>query len=128
MSDDYEVGYGRPPQATRFKTGQSGNPKGRPRGSHNLHTLLSDAMHTRVPVTIEGRRVYLTKAQVAVRQQVDNAAKGDLRALAFMVKAMGQAVPPPDTREPGQKTELSTDQCNAIFEALVQEHAAEGGL
>ncbi len=27
-----EVGYGKPPAATRFKKGQSGNPKGRPKG------------------------------------------------------------------------------------------------
>jgi hypothetical protein len=128
MSDDYAVGYGRPPQATRFKAGQSGNPKGRPKGSHNLFTLLNDAMQTRVPVTINGRRVYLTKAEVAIRQQVDNAAKGDLRALAFLVKAMAQAVPPPSGSSADQKTELTTEQCNAIFEALVREHAAEGGL
>ena len=29
----YEVGYGKPPQATRFQPGKSGNPKGRPKGS-----------------------------------------------------------------------------------------------
>ena len=28
---DYEVGYGKPPKHSRFKPGQSGNPKGRPR-------------------------------------------------------------------------------------------------
>lgn len=30
MSDDYEVGYGKPPQSGQFKKGQSGNRKGRP--------------------------------------------------------------------------------------------------
>jgi hypothetical protein len=29
-------GYGRPPAATRFRTGQSGNPRGRPRGSKKV--------------------------------------------------------------------------------------------
>jgi Family of unknown function (DUF5681) len=28
---DYQVGYGKPPQHTRFKKGESGNPAGRPR-------------------------------------------------------------------------------------------------
>lgn len=28
----YDVGYAKPPVGTRFKPGQSGNPKGRPRG------------------------------------------------------------------------------------------------
>jgi Family of unknown function (DUF5681) len=29
--NDYEVGYKRPPIATRFKKGQSGNPSGKPK-------------------------------------------------------------------------------------------------
>ncbi len=30
---DYEVGYGKPPSRTRFRSGQSGNPRGRPKGT-----------------------------------------------------------------------------------------------
>ena len=30
-SGDYEVGYRKPPKATQFQPGQSGNPKGRPK-------------------------------------------------------------------------------------------------
>ena len=30
---DYKVGYGRPPQATQFKPGKSGNNHGRPKGT-----------------------------------------------------------------------------------------------
>jgi hypothetical protein len=37
------VGYGRPPAATRFKPGQSGNPKGRPRG-RSLTTILRQSL------------------------------------------------------------------------------------
>ena len=29
----YEVGYGKPPRATRFQPGKSGNPNGRPKGA-----------------------------------------------------------------------------------------------
>ena len=32
---NFEVGYGKPPAKTRFRPGQSGNPKGRPKGSKN---------------------------------------------------------------------------------------------
>ena len=39
---DYEVGYGKPPSHTRFKPGESGNPRGRPRGSRNAQPSFSE--------------------------------------------------------------------------------------
>src|SRR5580700_2307294 len=51
---DYEVGYGKPPRPTRFKRGQSGNPRGRSSGAKNLKTLLSDALNERVTVSKNG--------------------------------------------------------------------------
>ena len=32
---DYRVGYGKPSKHSRFRSGQSGNPKSRPKGSKN---------------------------------------------------------------------------------------------
>ena len=53
---DYKVGYKRPPLHTRFRKGQSGNPRGRPRGSKNFSTLLTEALNEPVVVTEDGRR------------------------------------------------------------------------
>jgi hypothetical protein len=39
---DYEVGYGKPPVATRFEHGRSGNPRGRPRGARNSLPALKE--------------------------------------------------------------------------------------
>ena len=36
---DHKVGYGKPPKAHQWRPGQSGNPKGRPKGSRNRPTL-----------------------------------------------------------------------------------------
>ena len=36
----YEIGYCRPPVATRFQPGVSGNPSGRRKGTRNLKTIL----------------------------------------------------------------------------------------
>jgi Family of unknown function (DUF5681) len=50
QAGSYKVGKGRPPSATRWKPGQSGNPKGRPRDSKNLEALLTEALSEKVPV------------------------------------------------------------------------------
>ncbi|MGY4471965.1 hypothetical protein ACVWWK_007674 [Bradyrhizobium sp. LB9.1b] len=39
-SDKYEVGYGRPPLPTRWKTGQSGNPRKKPKRPENIIEIL----------------------------------------------------------------------------------------
>ena len=58
---DYEVGRGKPPVHTRFKKGQSGNPRGpRPK---NLPALLLDALNEKVVVTIDGERQEIAKRE-----------------------------------------------------------------
>jgi len=87
MPDDppYEVGYGRPPQHTRFQKGRSGNPKGRPKGARNLATLLSKALDQRVPVMENGKRRRITKRELIVAQLVNKSAGADLRAIALLL-------------------------------------------
>ena len=40
----YDEGYGKPPENSKFKTGQSGNPNGRPKGKKNTNTLFNEAL------------------------------------------------------------------------------------
>jgi hypothetical protein len=72
-----ETGYGHPPVNTRFKKGQSGNPKGRPKGSRSLATILNRALRERVIINEGGRRKTVTKLEAAVKQVTNKAASGD---------------------------------------------------
>ena len=74
---DYQMGYGKPPQHTRFKKGESGNPSGRPKGSKNLTTLLEKELKQRVVVTENGRRRSITKQEAMVKHLVNKAVSGD---------------------------------------------------
>ena len=80
------VGYGVPPESTRFKKGVSGNPKGRPKGSVNVVTSLSKALRERVVINENGRRKTVTKLEAALKQLVNKAATGDLRALRHLTE------------------------------------------
>ena len=82
---DYEVGYGKPPSHTRFKPGQSGNPRGRPGGSKNLSTLLDEALNELVVVSENGGRKRISKRKAAFKQLGNEAAKGNWRALKLLV-------------------------------------------
>ena len=81
---DYEVGYGKPPRYTWFQKGQSGNPRGRPCGSKNLKTLLSEALNEPVIITENGRRRKITKREAIVREVVNCSARPDLRAVRIV--------------------------------------------
>jgi hypothetical protein len=80
------VGYCRPPEATRFKKGQSGNPKGRPKGSLNVITVFTKTLREKVVINENGQRKTVTKLEAALKQLVNKGASGDLRALRQLLE------------------------------------------
>jgi hypothetical protein len=80
-TEDYEVGRGKPPVHTRFKHGQSGNPKGRPKGMRNFRTDVQATLKTPVKVTCEGKRRKLSTQEAALLRLREKALSGDGRAL-----------------------------------------------
>ena len=88
---DYEVGDRRPPKHSQFKPGVSGNPKGRPKGSVNLRTRVTQQLRQTVAVTRNGRPVKMRKGDLIALQIVDAAAKGDLKAALLAVRLDDEA-------------------------------------
>ena len=83
-SRDYQVGYGKTPVETRFKPGQSGNPKGRPKGLQSVGTLLRKALLTRVTLQENGHSRHITVQEVIIRGLVNDAAKRDHKAMRVL--------------------------------------------
>ena len=85
------VGYRSPPREHQFKPGQSGNPRGRPKGSLNVATVLAKTLREKLTVMENGRRKTITKLDAAVKQLVNKAATGDARAIHLLL-GLSQAV------------------------------------
>ncbi|WP_425052792.1 DUF5681 domain-containing protein [Psychromarinibacter sp. S121] len=81
---DYEVGYGKPPKHSRFKKGQSGNPRGRPKGAKGFKASLKRELATKVTVRDGNREMKISKAEAAAKRLMANALKGNMRALGML--------------------------------------------
>ncbi len=80
------VGYCSPPEGTRFEKGVSGNPKGRPKGTLNVATVFTKTLREKVVINENGQRKTVTKLEAALKQLVNKAASGDLRALRQLIE------------------------------------------
>ena len=105
----YAVGYGRPPVATRFKPGQSGNPGGKPkRPAAILARLMAQEVNETVEATESGQPRGLTKLEATLKQIADRAANGDRRSamLMFSLLAAGGEEPSPAPERLGDNDAL----------------------
>jgi len=84
-TEDYEVGYGKPPKHTQFKKGQSGNKRGRPKGANNFKTDLMKTLKAQVPVIENGRQRTVSTQLATLMRLREKALKGDEKALGRLL-------------------------------------------
>lgn len=89
--DAAPVGPGNPPVAHRFKPGQSGNPAGRPKKDRNFLNYIEKELDAEIQFTENDVTRRLTKREVLARSMVNNALKGDAKAVAVLMRLLGTA-------------------------------------
>jgi hypothetical protein len=88
MGDEQPVGYGNPPKDSRFKKGQSGNRRGRPKGSKNLKTDLTEELQTEIKVREGARAIKISKQRAIVKTLIAKTLAGDPRAVTTLTNLM----------------------------------------
>lgn len=107
--EDYEVGYGKPPEHTRFQKGKSGNPKGRPKGHKNFKTDLLDELGETIAIHENGKTRRITKQRAMIKSAVAKAIKGDNKAANSIFSMASKDLP--DAIEESNPVDLTeTDQ------------------
>jgi hypothetical protein len=82
---DYEIGYRRPPVATQFQKGQSGNKKGRPKGSRPVSAVLQGILQQKLAVSENGKTRRYTYLEVMLRRLAGDAMRSDPAALKLIL-------------------------------------------
>ncbi len=121
----YEVGYGRPPVAARFKPGQSGNPNGRPSRRSKpmpaMFELLSEALRQKIRVEQNGRAREIIILNAIVQRITHAALKGDLKAIEFIFRHEAEisrhAPLPKSTLD---LSDMSPEELSRIYRSLVR--------
>jgi hypothetical protein len=91
-ADDYAVGYRRPPKATRFQPGKSGNPAGgrKRKGSYkSLYDEFRELLAEQVTVTVGGRPERMSTRTFLLRRGISGAKKAITHPLFDEADACG---------------------------------------
>ena len=75
-------GYGNPPEHSQFKPGQSGNPKGRPKGSRSLRKIWETVSNEKITLSENGETSKITKREAFVRRLFQKAIDGNPQAIS----------------------------------------------
>ena len=83
--DDHIARYQRPPRKGWFRPGQSGNRRGRPKGSKNIRTYVNEHLNKKIPIIESGKTREVPRAEAIAIQLVNQAAKGEPKGLAAVM-------------------------------------------
>ena len=93
MPDDWEIGYGQPPKKGQFKKGQSGNPKGRPKGAKNLKTALEQELKATITVKEGGTIKTVSKTEALAMSIINKAVSGDTKSAQLATTLIKELLP-----------------------------------
>lgn len=115
MSDDEKTGYKRPPKASQFRSGKSGNPKGRPKGTRNLKTDLNALLRKRIVVREDGETRHVSRQEAMLLSLFSKAVRGDVKAANSLLAMVLKLDPPAKKAD-----ELETDAVSASDSEIIQ--------
>jgi hypothetical protein len=112
------VGYGRPPRQHQFRPGQSGNPKGRPKGSKSAQAILREILTRKIPARLGGKVVRMSICEAIFTKIAEDALKGDPKAAGFLMNRF-------DMNEPEnlqQAIDLGAAERHEIIDSFLQSY------
>lgn len=114
------VGFANPPKSGQFKKGQSGNPKGRPKGSKSVRTILHERLNKRIKVREGGRTKTVSVLEAKIIQLIKSMIEGDDKATNLILKLLHQYGGETDEIERVAEQAVSDEDDRRVIEELLR--------
>ena len=118
----YEVGYMKPPKRGQFQAGQSGNPKGRPKGAKCARTILTGLMAEMQIIMVDGQHKSVSRLEAMMMQLTNKALKGDLKAQSTILAMLDENEQAGQIRE---QTRFNTETDKQVMQNLQERYRNE---
>lgn len=119
-----DTGYKRPPVASRWKKGQSGNPSGRKKGTLNLKTDLLAELAEVIQINEGGTARKITKQRALLKSLAARGIQGDGRAANLILSLIARLLEP--EQQPDPSINVSAED-EALLRAYFQQHQKTTG-
>ncbi len=121
----YEIGRGKPPQATRFSSTNQPLRRGRRKACTDPIKILFNELFAPVEVTEHGRSRKMPKLQVVMRQLVNKSTTGDLKALNILFGILLRFSPVHDASDADVSKAKSEDAKQKLHDLVLKLAQAE---
>ncbi len=139
--EDEGIGYRRPPKQYRWSKGQSGNPRGKKKGTKSLKSELLSLMNETVEVPVRGKSKKVRMLSLMLRGLAAKGVKGNVAAadklLGLFIQAVGFDDGDKERKRLSEADELmlqrlmdgsmNADEKGISQAAFINEHDEEGG-
>jgi len=88
----HKVGYGSPPLHTRWRKGQSGNPRGRPKGARDFKADLLAELGQLIQITEGGKVRSITKQRALIKALTTGGIRGDTKASNILLRLCARLI------------------------------------
>jgi hypothetical protein len=112
-ASNYNVGYGKPPKATQWQKGQSGNPKGKKKGMKSLKQYFLDAAKKKITVKDAKGLKEVSQLDALIAFTFTHAIKGDYKSTAHLMALAHEFLPAPSP----ETAEDAIDKLNEAVKA-----------
>jgi hypothetical protein len=116
----YGIGYGKPPKHTRFRPGQSGNPRGRPKAIKSAGVALNDALEAKVKLRGNGKERGVSSLDAYFIRVVMDAIQGKASAQRLLLALMERFLPTIADAAPAENAKDAKAELMKMIDLIAQ--------